>query len=104
LPSAFRNQSLSLAARVFAGHRVVQAEPGIHRRDLHAVEARDPEAYLLLEEGVRAPPVSNAFSTWFSSRHLPSAADCRAPGYAMFCGTLAAMGSIRPAGRFTMEI
>jgi hypothetical protein len=26
------------------------------------------------------------------------------PGYAMFCGTLAAKGSIRPAGRFTMEL
>jgi hypothetical protein len=27
-----------------------------------------------------------------------------APGYAMFCGTLAAKGGIRPAGRFTMEL
>ena len=26
------------------------------------------------------------------------------PGYAMFCGTLAAKGGIRPAGRFTMEL
>jgi hypothetical protein len=26
------------------------------------------------------------------------------PGYAMFCGTLAARGGIRPAGRFTMEL
>ncbi len=26
------------------------------------------------------------------------------PGYAMFCGTLAAKGGIRPAGRFAMEL
>lgn len=26
------------------------------------------------------------------------------PGFAMFCGTLAAKGGIRPAGRFTMEL
>jgi hypothetical protein len=26
------------------------------------------------------------------------------PGYAMFCGTLAAKGGIRPAARFTMEL
>jgi hypothetical protein len=26
------------------------------------------------------------------------------PGYAMFCGTLAAKGGIRPAGRFRMEL
>ncbi len=26
------------------------------------------------------------------------------PGYAMFCGTLAARGGIRPAGRFSMEL
>jgi hypothetical protein len=26
------------------------------------------------------------------------------PGYAMFCGTLAARGGIRPAGRFAMEL
>jgi hypothetical protein len=27
-----------------------------------------------------------------------------APGHAMFCGTLAAKGAIRPAGRFAMEL
>ena len=26
------------------------------------------------------------------------------PGYAMFCGTLAAKGGIRPASRFKMEL
>jgi hypothetical protein len=26
------------------------------------------------------------------------------PGYAMFCGTLAAKGGIRPAARFDMEL